>query len=256
VLLAEDNPVNQRLVVKLLEKQGHRVVVANNGREALAALDQHRFDLVLMDVQMPEMDGFETTASIREREQVDGGHLPIIAMTAHALKGDCERCLAAGMDAYVAKPVQSRLLFEAIENVVPVQPPADIEEPVATEDTSADAEMFDQEAALATIDGDRELFQELVGLFMMESADLLDQVRDAVARRDVKALERAAHSLKGSVGAFRAESARVAAQTLEDLAKRSDFEQAEVVFEELEMKVARLKDALADYRKENALCES
>ncbi|HUI07790.1 MAG TPA: response regulator [Verrucomicrobiae bacterium] len=248
VLLAEDNPVNQRLIVKLLEKQGHQIVLTGNGKEALAALDGQRFDLVLMDVQMPEMDGLETTATIREREKSGGGHVPIIAMTAHALKGDCERCLEAGMDAYVAKPVQSRLLFEAIAKVVPAR--------TATEDPNTDGDVFDHEAALAMIDGDRELFQELVGLFMVESADLLDQIRDAIAQRDGKACERAAHSLKGSVGAFRAESARLAAQTLEDLGRRGDFEQAGVVLEELEMKVAQLKDALADYPKENVLCES
>ncbi len=256
VLLAEDNPVNQRLTVKLLEKRGHRVVVTNNGKEALAALDHGRFNLVLMDVQMPEMSGFEATAHIREREKTEGGHIPIIAMTAHALKGDRERCLAAGMDAYVAKPVESRLLFEAIERVAPAETAADVEAPTPTEDGTADTEVFDLEAALATIDGDQELFQELVGLFMMESADLLDQIRDAIARRDAKALERVAHSLKGSVGTFRAESARLAAQKLEDLGKCGDFEQAEAVGEDLGMKVARLKDALAEYRKENALCES
>ena len=117
VLLAEDNPVNQHLAQRLLEKRGHTVTVANNGREALALLASHNFDLVLMDVQMPEMDGFETTAAIRAIEQKTGQHLPIIAMTAHAMKGDEERCLQAGMDSYVAKPVQAQQLFLAIETV-------------------------------------------------------------------------------------------------------------------------------------------
>ncbi len=119
VLLAEDNPVNQRLVVKLMEKQGHTVVVTGNGKEALTALENRQFDVVLMDVQMPEMGGFEVSAIIREREKTTGLHQPIIAMTAHALKGDRERCLDAGMDAYVSKPIQSRLLFEAIASLVP-----------------------------------------------------------------------------------------------------------------------------------------
>ncbi len=119
LLLAEDNAVNQRLAVSLLEKRGHQVVVAGNGREALAALDGRRFDAVLMDVQMPEMDGFEATAAIRAREAATGAHTPIIAMTAHALKGDRERCLAAGMDGYVSKPLRSRELFEVLEGLVP-----------------------------------------------------------------------------------------------------------------------------------------
>lgn len=115
VLLVEDNAVNQHLAQRLLEKQGHAVTIANNGREALAMFDSHAFDVVLMDVQMPEMDGFEATAAIREMEQKTGRHLPIIAMTAHAMKGDEERCLRAGMDSYLAKPIQAQQLFRAIE---------------------------------------------------------------------------------------------------------------------------------------------
>jgi signal transduction histidine kinase/CheY-like chemotaxis protein len=120
ILLAEDNAVNQRLAVRLLEKRGHTVVAVCNGREALAALQHERFDLVLMDVQMPEMDGFEATSAIREQERGTGAHLPIIAMTAHAMKGDDERCRAAGMDDYVAKPIEANRLFEVIEKLVPI----------------------------------------------------------------------------------------------------------------------------------------
>ncbi len=115
VLLAEDNAVNQKLAERLLEKHGHTVTVTTNGREALAALDRETFDVVLMDVQMPEMDGFEATAAIREREQSAGGHLPIIAMTAHAMRGDQERCLAAGMDGYIAKPIRTKELIALLE---------------------------------------------------------------------------------------------------------------------------------------------
>ena len=112
-------PVNQRLAVSLLEKRGHRVVVAGNGREALAALDDGPFDAVLMDVQMPEMDGFEATAAIRAREAATGAILPIVAMTAHALKGDRERCLEAGMDAYISKPLRPQELFDLLDGLVP-----------------------------------------------------------------------------------------------------------------------------------------
>ncbi len=118
-LLAEDNAVNQRLAVSLLEKRGHQVVVVSNGRDAVAALDEGRFDAVLMDVQMPEMDGFEAAAVIRARDAERGGHTPIVAMTAHALLGDRERCLAAGLDAYVAKPLRPHELFEVLEGLVP-----------------------------------------------------------------------------------------------------------------------------------------
>jgi len=125
ILLAEDNAVNQMLAVRLLEKRGYSVAVANNGREALAILEGAAFsgfDAVLMDVQMPEMDGFEATAAIRAKEKPLGKHLPIIAMTAHAMKGDEERCLAAGMDGYVSKPVRADELFANIEKLFPSRP--------------------------------------------------------------------------------------------------------------------------------------
>jgi CheY-like chemotaxis protein len=115
ILLAEDNPVNQKLACRLLNKRGHVVVVAGNGIEALSALERQRFDLVLMDIQMPEMGGFEATAQIRARERLSGGRIPIIAFTAHALEGDRERCLELGMDDFITKPVQPALLFAAIE---------------------------------------------------------------------------------------------------------------------------------------------
>jgi CheY-like chemotaxis protein len=117
ILLAEDNVVNQVLAVRLLEKNGHRVVVASNGREALETLEKQKFDLVVMDVSMPEMDGFEAAMAIRAKEAGTSSHIPIIAVTAHAMKGDRERCLAAGMDAYVSKPIQARELFQAIKTL-------------------------------------------------------------------------------------------------------------------------------------------
>jgi CheY-like chemotaxis protein len=119
ILLAEDNLVNQKLVVRLLQKRGHSVVIANNGRDALAALQDGWFNIVLMDVQMPEMDGFEATAAIRAHERQGGAHVPIVAMTAHAMKGDQERCIAAGMDGYVSKPISPQRLFDEIDRVVP-----------------------------------------------------------------------------------------------------------------------------------------
>ncbi|HKX29444.1 MAG TPA: response regulator [Blastocatellia bacterium] len=135
VLLAEDNPVNQKLAAYFLEKQGYAVVKANNGREALLILEHESFDLALMDIQMPEMDGFEVTAAVREREAGTGTHLPIIAMTAHAMKGDRERCLEAGMDDYVSKPIQRKELFEVIERLTAA--------PAVTDHRNQDGKMAD-----------------------------------------------------------------------------------------------------------------
>jgi two-component system sensor histidine kinase/response regulator len=118
ILLAEDNAVNQTLAVRLLEKRGYSVVVAGDGRTAVEAFEKNQFDIVLMDIQMPGMDGFEATAAIRAKEKLSGGHVPIIAMTAHALKGDQERCISAGMDAYVSKPIRTSELFSTIESLL------------------------------------------------------------------------------------------------------------------------------------------
>jgi two-component system, sensor histidine kinase and response regulator len=117
ILLAEDNAVNQKLTVRLLEKGGHTVVAVKTGKEALAIWKHEPFDVVLMDVQMPEMDGFEATSAIREVERITGGHTPIVAMTAHAMAGDRQRCLTAGMDGYISKPIQAQTVFEAIAKV-------------------------------------------------------------------------------------------------------------------------------------------
>jgi CheY-like chemotaxis protein len=139
ILLAEDNLVNQKLVIRLLEKRGHTVLLVTNGREAVDAVAAYDFDLVLMDVQMPKLDGFEATAAVRERERSTGGHLPIIAMTAHAMKGDDERCLQAGMDAYVSKPIGVRDLLQAIASVMTAGPDATSGDEEAACPTCADS---------------------------------------------------------------------------------------------------------------------
>lgn len=235
VLLAEDNIVNQRLAVRLLEKQGHSVVVAETGKEALAALQQHPFDLVLMDVQMPEMDGFAATAAIREREKETGQHIPIIAMTAHAMKGDRERCLEAGMDGYVAKPVQAQELEEAIAALVRIPAESDKNEPA----------VLDPVAALDRVQGDRELLEEIIGLFFGNYPSQLAELHEAIRRRDPQSLQSVAHAIKGSVGNFGAHAAVEVAQRLETMGREGDLATAEAVCTELEEALARLKPALA-----------
>jgi PAS domain S-box-containing protein len=253
VLLAEDNLVNQKLAVRLLQRRGHNVAVATDGREVLKMLDRDRFDLVLMDVQMPNMSGFECAGAIRQVEKLSGSHLPIIAMTAHAMTGDRERCLEAGMDDYVCKPINPQALFEVIERVIPnTTGPAGLPaEPSPSED-----KVFDIETALVRIDGDRELLIEVAGLFRRDCPKILDGIRKAIARGDARALEREAHKLKGSVGALSAQPAFAAAQQLETIGQRGDLAEAGAALTLLEAEMTRLDNELDSFVKGKAACAS
>jgi CheY-like chemotaxis protein len=241
LLLAEDNAVNQRLATSLLKKRGHQVVVVGNGREALNALDDGPpFDAVLMDVQMPEMDGFVATAAIRAREAGSGVHTPIIAMTAHALKGDRDRCLAAGMDGYVTKPLRPQELFDALEGL-PVASVAG----ASAAGSIAEPVVFDRAAALERMGGDEDLLKELVGLFLHECPRRTAEIREALTRRDAAKLRQAAHTLKGSVGNFVAWEVFEGARQLEAIAHEQDWEHAEEAWATLEAAIDRLKPAMA-----------
>jgi CheY-like chemotaxis protein len=239
VLLAEDNVINQRLFVRLLEKQGHTTTVANNGREALAVLEQEEFDIVLMDVQMPEMDGFEATAHIRRQEQQTGAHITIIAMTAHAMEGDRERCLESGMDGYVSKPVQPADLFKLIAEIMP-----DATSSVHSPTNGSQAEAFNQAEALTLADGDQELLADLVDLFNRDCARLLNEIRQAVAGRQGIGLARAAHALKGAASNFGATGVVEMARRLEELGQTEELIEAEAICTILEAEVRRLNAAL------------
>ena len=229
ILLVEDNTVNQKLAVTMLGKRGHEVTVASNGSEALDTLDGGSFDLALMDVQMPVMGGLEAAARIREREKGSGKHLAIIAMTAHAMKGDREKCLAAGMDAYLTKPIQSKALFDAIDGVM---------RPAGSSSTAVPG--FDRGAALAHTGDDPALLQELVDIFLKDCPQRIEAIRQAVCSRDADALAAAAHSLKGSVGNFAAPAVYEACWALEQLARERDFDRMEAALDELETKLAAL----------------
>ena len=231
VLLAEDSVVNQKLAVYLLEKWGHQVTVANNGREAVAWVRAEKFDLVLMDVQMPEMDGLEATAAIRRMEQGEGRRLPVVAMTAHAMVGDRERCLESGMDDYLSKPIRARELLAVIEQVIAGgQKPGD---------GKHDDGPVDWAAALDRLQGDRELLEELVGVIRQEAPSLLAAVREAVERNDAPALKLSAHTLKGSLGNFAAAAAVEAAKRLELMAKQGDLSDAPQALAALERELDR-----------------
>jgi CheY-like chemotaxis protein/HPt (histidine-containing phosphotransfer) domain-containing protein len=237
VLLAEDNAVNQKLMVRLLQKWGHQVAVAVNGKEALAAIAKEHFDLVLMDVQMPEVGGFEATAALRAREQETGGHLRVVAMTAHAMKGDRERCLAAGMDDYLPKPIQAHELLAVIERAVP---------PAPAESGESEAPV-DWAAARKAVGGDDEILRDLAGVFLQTSPRWLEELGAAVSRRDVAAVRRLAHTMKGSLSQLGATAARAAAERLESLGQGGDLGGADEARAALEAEVRRLGPLLSRF---------
>ena len=232
VLLAEDNAVNQRLAASLLERRGHKVTVAPDGRKALAAIRREPFDVVLMDVQMPEMGGFEATAAIRALERETGSHVAIIAMTAHAMKGDRERCLAAGMDEYLTKPLDPRRLCALVEQMAPDGAPGIDEIERAAEGLPP--------RVLARVGGDRQLLAEISRLFVDDAPRHLEGIRRALDVHDGESLRRAAHGLKGSAANFDAEALVTAARALEEIGRTSRFEDHEAAWRALTRETDRL----------------
>src|SRR5246500_4318157 len=227
VLLAEDNPVNQTLAMRILERLGHKVQVVNNGREALGRSQAEEFDLILMDVQMPEMDGLEATTAIRDAEAGTGKHVPIVAMTAHAMKGDREKCLSAGMDGYLSKPIRIDELKQAMSEVKKTRNMGQ-----SSEQNSFRA-IGQLELLLDSVMGDRALLTEMAELWLADSEKKESQIRNGLASGDAIMVQRAAHALKGSVGTFQASAAQDAANQLEMSAKDADPVGARQAFERL-----------------------
>ena len=238
VLLAEDNAVNRTLATRLLQKHGHTVVVVENGRQAVEALERETIDLVLMDVQMPEMDGLEATAAIREKEKKTGTHVPIIALTAHAMKGDREKCLAAGTDDYLTKPIRTADLFAAIERLRNTKTDATPEAPAITNVPGTN--VFDSDAALKHVEGDRDLLDEIVGIFAEQCPKIMHEIQNAIRAADLPVLERAAHSLKGSASNLCATGVTQSAAELEESARSGDSSRSREQFQALESEVEKL----------------
>ncbi|MFH1744442.1 MAG: response regulator [bacterium] len=271
ILVAEDNKINQEVAKGILsEMMGHTVVLANNGREALDILETVDFDLVFMDVQMPVMDGFETTAEIRRREEETGNHIPIVAMTANVMKGDDKRCLEAGMDDYIPKPVRPDQVLECISNlfggssadeidtteetiaaalagiVEEKEPAADLD----AETQAASGQVFDKDTLLQWYGSNVEVLKELLGMYFSEIPTMLSDVRQSVEARDSNALDQTAHKLKGAVGTFEAKRAFEAAYALERMGKDSTFDGVEEALARLENEIQCLSDALVEFGKE------
>jgi two-component system, sensor histidine kinase and response regulator len=243
VLLVEDNRVNQKMATRILEKRGHRVTMVENGRQALDEIEQSPasgIDVVLMDVQMPVMNGLEATTHIRARERGGLARLPIVAMTAHAMRGDRERCLEAGMDAYLVKPIQADEMIAAIESFssggdVAVEAPAK---------ERAGAARGARAALLDHLQGDRELAAELAAIFLDDWPAMAAKVEQALAQGDAEDLRMAAHTLKGAVGNFGAAAAAGAALRLEKIGVSGVIDGAAGVWAEVRREVGVLERVL------------
>ena len=231
ILLAEDNIVNQKLAVKLLEKQGYLVSLAENGRLAIEAWETATaastpFDLILMDMMMPEMDGLEATRRIREMEQASGGHIPIIAMTANAMQGDKERCLQAGMDGYVSKPVKPESLYEEIRRFTRSQTTGEMQHAKASTTTDQKKEhalpVYDRADALSRIADDEDLLNTLIEMFQSDAPGYIHEIETALTAGDMTKLVRAAHTLKGVLATFSARRAEALTKTFEKCAIEGD----------------------------------
>lgn len=244
ILLAEDSLPNQKLAVGLLKKFDHDITIANNGREALERVQEDAFDIVLMDVQMPELDGLDATRAIRRLSDESIRTLPIVAMTAHAMKGDAELCLAAGMDAYLAKPIRPQKLFETIEEMIGGRGRAASAETSDESRPAKAAGTVNWEAARETVSGDDELLYEVIAAFLQEAPQTMSQLESAIAFGDSKTVRRAAHTLKGNLRALGAGTACATALSVENAGRDGDLDRAKAQFgqlgEELEVVVAEL----------------
>jgi CheY-like chemotaxis protein/signal transduction histidine kinase len=253
VLLAEDNQVNQAVASRMLKKMGHSVVVAANGVEAVALVAAQPFDLVLMDIQMPQMDGFGATRKIRAEEVRTGSHLPIIAITAHTIKGDRERCLEAGMDEYVPKPVDAKALERAI--AIAMRSRNDGEHDSSTkgpEATRARATIWNVSQALEKLGGDEQLLYEMVDIFISETPKQMKALRLALAQQDADTVKNTAHNLKGELGYMGAPDLSERARALEELGRKHDLEQAAQTFAVFDPEIATLLACMRDAREKRS----
>jgi CheY-like chemotaxis protein len=252
ILVAEDNEFNAQLLEQLLGRRGHRVQLATNGREALALAEADAFDLLLLDVHMPELDGFQVIEAVRKRERVAGGHLPVIALTARARREDREQCLAAGMDDFLAKPIQAPDLWAAIDRVIRKDEGGRMK---AEKDRSSAASSFilhpssfgkgliDPRVVLAACGGDATILEKICQAFRTRLPEQLRAVQDAWRERDMPRLREAAHKLCGMVAAFSTVAGGVASD-LEDCAARDQLEEAGRLVEQLEPMAQELMQAV------------
>jgi len=244
ILVAEDNPINQTVIMRMLEKMGHLPTLAGNGQEALSMLQSGAFDLVFMDVQMPEMDGLTATRKIRESEMQTGSHIPIIAMTAHAMKGDKERCLEAGMDAYITKPVSSAGIEEMIAGIFIAEHKTHVLVPIAEPRRSSSA--WDPAKALEKVDGDEPLLRELIQIFLEEIPQQLANLQQAIETSDFDKVERTAHRLNGELRCLGLTDAADNAREIERLGEEHAIQPAAKLFSNFKDQLYTIASAMRD----------
>jgi len=248
LLLVEDNPINQLLAQRLIDKRGDTLVVASSGREALELLATQQFDLILMDIQMPEMSGIEVTAAIREKEKGTDQHIPIIATTASAMKEDKDRCLEVGMDAYLAKPIDRTALFEAMDMLTGASQAAKNH----SERMHPANHVFNPAIALESLDGDFDLLREIIGISLTQLTKHMQNIRDGVAKEDAKLLERAAHALKGTAANLLATGVMDASSRVEEMGRAGSIAESKEALQSLELEISKLQQALGEFEKEFA----
>ena len=244
ILIAEDNPVNQKFLQRLLERMGHVAAVANNGVEAVDFFRTGNFDLIFMDVQMPEMDGYAATAAIRDVEKRTSGHIPIIAMTAHALKGDREKCLAAGMDDYLSKPARLTEIEQALTRAMLASRVKTETTDLPSKPSAPDRAVWDRAAAVDRLGGDESLLDELVGLFFKDYPVLARRLTDALAGGDLASLREPAHKLKGSLGALGLPATAGLAQEIESAGQVEDATAAVGLIDRFMAEIEMLQDVM------------
>jgi two-component system sensor histidine kinase/response regulator len=242
VLVAEDNPVNRKLAASILQRAGHDAILVTNGKEAVEAVTRERFDVVLMDVQMPVMGGFEATRLIREAEASSGRRTPIIAVTAHAMKGDREDCFAAGMDGFAPKPIQSAKLLEMLDRLGSESTPAVTARAESADNT--DPAILDEVGLMKIVSGNQALAGELAGLFLEDLAPRVTEITAAVDGRDAERLRMGAHALAGSALTLKAGVVAAAARVLESLARSGELAESRVALANLNSAVATLRPRL------------
>ena len=247
LLLAEDNPVNQVTATTMLGKFGHTVVVANNGREAVDRISEQQFDIVFMDVQMPELDGMAATAEIRNSEQSTGRHLPIVAMTAHAMKGDRDKCIDAGMDDYISKPIRRKELSKVISRVAErflktIQEPD--ERPTEQNRHEGTDMILDEAELMEEVDHDKDLLRRMVEIFNRDADQRLPKLKEAIASGNAEVVKQEAHALKGGIGTFFADTAFKTAYTLENMGESGDLSEAAATLAAMEGELQRLRQKL------------